>query len=316
MQALCNSCGTVRGEYVNECTVCIVKADNVLLRKEIARLNENLDELKELVCELRKEKSVRPKVCESIKTRREGVTEAVRSSDSPSQEDERGRAELVDRSKDNWYIVRSQGTKIRMLKAIQPVNCSNRFDCLPDGEGSERPNGNAGSSDAKAEALLIGDSMVRYLDRTFQNKDRRKRMRVCYPGARVNDIVDRIDSEIEVTNVDSNVIVHVGTNDVGQKRSEELINSYRRLIQKMKDSGRKCMISGILPRLGAGQEWGSRALGVNERVRRLCISENIRFLDLWRDFQKKEFFAEDGVHLSRKGVELFSTGLESFLSKN
>ena len=158
--------------------------------------------------------------------------------------------------------------------------------------------------------------MIRYLDRTFQNKNKKKRLRVCYPGARVSDIVDRIDREIDSTNVDSEVIVHVGTNDIGHRRSEELIADYRRLIQKMKASGRRCMISGILPRLGAGQEWGSRALGVNERVRKLCFSENIRFLDLWREFLDKDLFAADGVHLSRKGVELFSTSLETCLAKN
>src|SRR5678815_5091164 len=143
-------------------------------------------------------------------------------------------------------------------------------------------NGNVEFSKGKTDTLLIGDSMVRYLDRTFQSKNKKKRLRVCYPGARVSDIVVRIDREIDSTNVDSEVIVHVGTNDIGHRRSEELIADYRRLIQKMKASGRRCMISGILPRLGAGQEWGIRALGVNERVKKLCFSENIWFLDLWR----------------------------------
>ena len=76
------------------------------------------------------------------------------------------------------------------------------------------------------------------------------------------------------------------------------------------------MISGILPRLGAGQEWKSRALCVNDRVRKLCSSVNIRFLDLWAEFQNRDFFADDGVHLSRKGVELCSASLETCLSKN
>jgi len=43
-------------------------------------------------------------------------------------------------------------------------------------------------------------------------------------------------------------------------------------------------VSGILSRLGAGLEWESRAFGVNERVRNLCLSKNIGFLDHWEDF--------------------------------
>ena len=203
--------------------------------------------------------------------------------------------------------------QFKVSKVSQPVPCRNRFECLSDREGPERANVNAGLSKGKAEALLVGDSMVRHLDKTFQNKDRRKRMRVCFPGARVNDIVDRIDREIGNTNVDSTVIVHVGTNDVGYKRSEVFIAE---LIEKMKVSGRRCLILGILPRLGAGQEWGSRAIGVNDKVRKLCNLENIRFLDFWTEFQNRDLFANDGVHLSRKGVDLFSASLEACLSKN
>ena len=95
-----------------------------------------------------------------------------------------------------------------------------------------------------------------------------------------------------------------------------MIERYRELIEKMKDSGRRCMISGILARLGAGQEWKSRALCLNDRVRKLCSSENIRFLDLWSEIQNRDLFADDGIHLSCKGVELFSAGLETSLSKN
>lgn len=47
---------------------------------------------------------------------------------------------------------------------------------------------------------------------------------------------------------------HVGTNDIGYKRSKELMTRYKMLIQRMKAIGR-CMVSGILPRLRAGQEW-------------------------------------------------------------
>ena len=199
------------------------------------------------------------------------ATRAERARDSPRQEDDRGRDIKVDnRPADSWNVVGGGNKQLKVSRVSQPVPCRNRFDCLSDREGSERANGNAGLSKGKAEALLVGDSMIRHLDKTFQNKDRRKRMRVCFPGARVNDIVDRIDSEFVNTNADATVIVHVGTNDIGYKRSEELIKRYRELIEKMKDSGRRCMISGILPRLGAGQEWKSRALCVNDRVRKLC----------------------------------------------
>lgn len=317
MYALCDNCGTVRGENVSECFVCLMSVEMVSLRKENERLSDKVDELNGIVFELRREASVRNKVCRKVETGMVRTTRAERTRDSPRQEDDRGRAIVVaDRPADSWKKVAAGNVQFRYRKVSQPVPCRNRFDCLSDREGSVRANDNAGIFKEKVEALLVGDSMIRHLDKTFQNKDRRKRMRVCFPGARVNDIVDRIDREFVSTKVDSTVIVHVGTNDIGYKRSEELLAGYRRLIEKMKDSGRRCIISGILPRLGAGQEWKSRALCVNDRVRKLCSLEDIRFLDLWTEFQNRDLFADDGVHLSRKGVEVFSAGLETCLSKN
>ena len=335
MYVQCDSCGVMKGEHVNECTVCNLKEENVMLKLEIKMMSESMNEENEMyklemkmmsesinelekqLFEMRKEESVRPKISRDVQARREGATGVLGSSDSPRQEnDRRGDEEVVDRAASSWKVIGNGDTCIRISKVSNPVNCSNRFDCLPDEGGSEIANDDVQFSKSKTETLLVGDSMIRNLDRTFQKKDRRKRMRVCFPGARVNDIADRIDREIMVTSADSTVIVHVGTNDIGQKRSEELIASYRRLIAKMKESGRKCMISGILPRFGAGQEWESRALGINERVRKLCSSYSVRFLDLWGDFQDRKFFVGDGLHLSFKGVERFSNILENSLSKN
>lgn len=45
-------------------------------------------------------------------------------------------------------------------------------------------------------------------------------MRVYHPGARVNDIVYRINNEIEDTLIDSSVIAQMGTNDEEPGRSE------------------------------------------------------------------------------------------------
>ena len=342
----CGICGTVRSKHVGECTVCILKAEHVLIRKEIERISEGLDEMKKnerseslqlevgrlskWVSELRREGSVRKKVVrsDSVETRgscRQEVEKGQangrgmgvsRPSDSPRQECKRGRAIEADRTADRWCVVENRSNKIRIMRDTRPVTCSNRFSCLSDGEESEVSSCDVGFPKGKTEALLIGDSQIRYLDRTFRNTDKRKRMRVCYPGARVNDIVDRIDREIADTNANARVIVHVGTNDIGYRRSEELIASYRNLIERLKVSGRRCIVSGILPRLGAGLEWESRAFGLNERVRSLCLSEDIGFLDHWEDFQDKNLFARDGVHLSREGVQLLSYRLERCLQGN
>ena len=36
------------------------------------------------------------------------------------------------------------------------------------------------------------------------------------------------------------MVVHVGVNDVGRVRSEELVGRYRELLREVKESGRRC----------------------------------------------------------------------------
>ena len=45
---------------------------------------------------------------------------------------------------------------------------------------------------------------------------------------------------------------------------------------------------------------------MNTRVKKLCFSENIEFLDLWDKFLEEALFAKDRVHLNQNGVKKLS----------
>ena len=45
MYALCDNCGTVRGEDGSECFVCLMNVEIVSLRKENERLSDKVNEL-------------------------------------------------------------------------------------------------------------------------------------------------------------------------------------------------------------------------------------------------------------------------------
>lgn len=215
-----------------------------------------------------------------------------------------------------WVEVKRRRGTVRGDQSVQSLSVSNKFSCLAALNETEREIvNNVKAKRPKTEILIIGDSIIKHLDRPFGNS-KRKRMVVCYPGARVSDVVDRIDREIADTCEDASVFVHIGMNDVEQNNSEALIADYKRLIRQISVSGRTCIFSGILPRLGVGTEWGSRALAINERVRELCLSEeNTTFMDLWDDFQSSELYEGDGVHLNSLGVKRLRTNFECHLSE-
>ncbi|XP_078253188.1 uncharacterized protein LOC144592470 [Rhinoraja longicauda] len=78
-------------------------------------------------------------------------------------------------------------------------------------------------------AVVVGDSIVRGTDRRFCGSRRDLRMVCCLPGARVQHITDRLQKILVREGDQPEVVVHVGTNDVGRKRKEVLQREFREL---------------------------------------------------------------------------------------
>ena len=81
------------------------------------------------------------------------------------------------------------------------------------------------------EVLVLDDPRIRYLDETFCEADRARRMTCCLPGAGVQDVVERYKKVVNGTGKEALVVVHVGVNNVGRVRSEELVDRYRELLR-------------------------------------------------------------------------------------
>ncbi|XP_078264753.1 uncharacterized protein LOC144598479 [Rhinoraja longicauda] len=71
-------------------------------------------------------------------------------------------------------------------------------------------------------AMVVGDSIVRGTDSRFCGGRRDLRMVCCLPGARVQDITGRLHNILAREGDQPEVVVHVGTTDVGRKRKEIL----------------------------------------------------------------------------------------------
>ena len=313
MYVECKECGMERRLSMNDCRLCEVVRMNVCLREEVRGLKEEYMKLNDVVkaLELRKLASVRPK---EEGRNRPRVVERVEV-DRPSQ----ARANLGECMMDEtgWICVRngSSGRVSLGQNREVGVECRNRFSSLAENESSERENVKVHKRERERtgskEVIVIGDSQVRYLDRTFCERDRNRRMRVCLPGAGVNDMIERYENLVKGTERDAVVVMHVGINDIKKVRSEELVSKFRELLEKIRISGRRGVVSGVLPRLRIGSEWMSRAIGINERVKAMCEGMGLLFVDEWSTFVgRKELFAMDGLHLSRKGVNVLSDSLE------
>ena len=116
-------------------------------------------------------------------------------------------------------------------------------------------------------------------------------------------------------------IIHAGTNDVMCSRSEELMDSYRKVIRQFKTKTDKLVISAILPRICAESSFYSKAYSVNKRLKTLCSEENVSYVNLWDDFYNMpSLFQPDGLHLNSVGAarlgRLLNDQVSLYKSKN
>ena len=150
------------------------------------------------------------------------------------------------------------------------ISTSNRFSVL-ESEGEEEKK--------EVRSLMFGDSRARPLMSMFSEKDRC----VVKPGA----LVSHIDATIqeEFTRYDPEmIIVQVGVNNVGPRRSVELMKNYSALLHRLKEARKPAVVTGILPRAVASREWYSRALSANASGKELCSKIGLHFVDLWDEF--------------------------------
>lgn len=150
----------------------------------------------------------------------------------------------------------------------------------------------------KGKCVLIGDSIVRYVDREFSKVDKFKRTRVCLPGARVEDINARINRLVDDEEV---VVVEVGTNNLRSDSQVVLRSRFRELLHRLRSTRAKVAVCGILPRFD-GRVAGSTIDGLNQWLELECQEQGVRFVDVSCFRGRRDLFARDGLHLSGAGA--------------
>ncbi|XP_059500994.1 uncharacterized protein LOC132209499 [Stegostoma tigrinum] len=107
----------------------------------------------------------------------------------------------------------------------------------------------------------------------------------CLPGARIQDITDRVQRILKGEGEDPEVVVHVGTNDVGKKRRSILQRDFRELRRKLKSRTSRVVISGLLPVPQAGKGRNREIMDLNVWLRDWCQKQGFKFLDHWESYQ-------------------------------
>uniref|UniRef100_A0A8C9ZCD1 SGNH hydrolase-type esterase domain-containing protein n=1 Tax=Sander lucioperca TaxID=283035 RepID=A0A8C9ZCD1_SANLU len=135
----------------------------------------------------------------------------------------------------------------------------------------------------------------------------------CFPGAKVRDIQHKLPSILAChAKVDN--IVHVGTNDIRERRSTALRKDFTTLITTLMGTGKRIVISGPLPTYRKGAERWSRLFWLHTWLKPHCASLGIPYVDNFNLFwERPSLLKHDGLHPNRHGARLLSDNITTTL---
>lgn len=162
--------------------------------------------------------------------------------------------------------------------------------------------------------IIVGDSIIRHVH-FFNAKTH------CFPGATVSKIVQELPSLLQsMPPTIHRAVIHVGTNDMSQARSELTKRDFKELFNVLKPwiiNGLSVFVSGPLPALYRGDERFSRTRLLNTWLNSTCRSHHIHFIDNFNLFwNRPSHFKPDGLHLNRFGSRILSDNFQYTISNS
>lgn len=134
----------------------------------------------------------------------------------------------------------------------------------------------------------------------------------AFPGATIASLTHKIDvGQVDVSNYDF-LIVHVGTNNIGNRHSfSAIVSDYGNLIGRIKTykPSIRIIVSSILPRPCDHADTDSMIKNINKALRLEMASDlGFKFIESWKAVSKfgsfrRYLFAkhDNGLHLNTEG---------------
>uniref|UniRef100_A0A8C3FFJ1 SGNH hydrolase-type esterase domain-containing protein n=1 Tax=Chrysemys picta bellii TaxID=8478 RepID=A0A8C3FFJ1_CHRPI len=153
----------------------------------------------------------------------------------------------------------------------------------------------------RRQVYVIGDSLLRRLDRPVTRADPENRRVCCLLGAKIRDVDLRLKRILKGAGKNPLIILHVGTNDTARFSLERIKEDYARLGKTLKEIEAQIIFSGILPVPREGQQRADRIVRINSWLREWCYKEGFGMYGYWEAFGDRQLFSRDRLHLSREG---------------
>ncbi|KAM9125556.1 uncharacterized protein ACDP82_012870 [Pangshura tecta] len=197
------------------------------------------------------------------------------------------------------------------LQRIARVN-RNQEDLQPVGAG-DRPENHTVTR--KRQVYVIGDSLLRRIDRPVTRADPENRRVCCLLGAKIRNVNLRLKRILMRVGKNPLIVLHVGMNDMARFSLERIKGYYARLGKTLKEIKAQMIFSGILPVPREGQQRCDKIMAINRWLRQWCYKEGFGMYGHWEAFMDRRPFSWDGLHLSKEGNRLLGWRLAQLIKR-
>ena len=130
-------------------------------------------------------------------------------------------------------------------------------------------------------------------------------------GAKVQQVPDLFSQELEDPTV-SQIIVHIGTNSVGETSMEHLNEDFENLALWLREKCNRVVFSSIIERYDK-PELNPKINSINQSLHELCCRLELGFID--NSNINSSHLARDGLHINRSGQSKLAANVLDFLSQ-
>ena len=115
-----------------------------------------------------------------------------------------------------------------------------------------------------------------------------------------------------------NIVLMIGTNNLGINSDEEIVEGLQFLINAIKNRkpSAKIIMAGILPR----KKMEEKVKAINQKIKKMSLQNHIAFVDFEKDFLNENtinpnLFVSDGLHPNADGYNVLGENLMKILKK-
>ncbi|WP_419214210.1 SGNH/GDSL hydrolase family protein [Maribacter sp. X9] len=174
---------------------------------------------------------------------------------------------------------------------------------------------------SKETIVFTGSSSVRFWKSLQEDFPNRQILNSGFGGSQASDLLIFLD-ELVLTYNPSKVFIYEGDNDLwAKKRPNQVIGTTEEIIERIKatNAATKIVLISAKPSISRWKMRG-RFKRLNRKLKRL--SENdpfVDYIDVWYpmlDSRKlrKDIFIEDGLHMNKKGYDIWYQAMKDLVN--